>query len=148
MLTRPAHWAAEAPTLELFAEIARAIRTYPAPDALKDVLLDHLYALLSAALPDSADARRMHATRTLDAFADGPSSDGADVPGEADAAGLDSEPFIDALRAANDELRAAAQAAGAASDTARVYAAFVADWCARRIDDNLVRPRPPAAPAR
>ena len=49
---------------------------------------------------------------------------------------LQSEAFVDALRAANEEL---AEKAKGNAGVARAYAAFVEDWCGREIDDNLVR---------
>ncbi|KAI0036914.1 U3 small nucleolar RNA-associated protein 6-domain-containing protein, partial [Vararia minispora EC-137] len=135
--------AKELPTLELFSALARAIRTYPAAKNLTRALLEHLYEQLDAALPESADARRMHATRRLDAFADRPQrgfladEEGEDADADADADALGTEAFVDALRAANEELRNAAVVAGAGSDTARAYASFVAEWCAGGIDANL-----------
>lgn len=145
------------PKLELFAELARAIRAYPCPATLRESLLDKLYVELALALPDAPGAVRMHATRALDAFVDpvppaGPTSDFggpktpfaelngvSDVKGkgkEKDVPSLQSEAFVDALRAANEEL--SSKAKGNAG-VARAYAAFVEEWCGREIEGNLVR---------
>ncbi|VDC03631.1 unnamed protein product [Peniophora sp. CBMAI 1063] len=141
------------PKLELFAELARAIRAYPCPAALRESLLDKLYAELALTLPDAPGAVRMHATRALDAFIDPVAStesnevrtpfselngmDSGDVKGkgkEKEVPNLQSEAFVDALRAANEEL--ASKAKGNAG-VARAYAAFVEEWCGREIEDNL-----------
>ncbi|KAI0309960.1 U3 small nucleolar RNA-associated protein 6-domain-containing protein [Amylostereum chailletii] len=121
------------PKIELFTELAELIRAYPSPPALRAALLDHLYAHLATALPSSAPAARMHATRALD-----------DAP-------VGSEAFVDALRAANEALRAKSTQGGA---MARMYAGWVEAWCARPIDAHLklyltasLAPHAPSAPS-
>jgi U3 small nucleolar RNA-associated protein 6 len=114
------------PTLHLFELLRDLIAGYPSPNELKQDLLSYLYELLHATLPNDPHAAKMYATRSLIG------------------ANTDSEAFVDALRAANEELLAIIRGAHiiqrAGLDAA--YAEFVEEWSVKDIDDSLVSRAP------
>jgi U3 small nucleolar RNA-associated protein 6 len=122
------------PTIELFHNLQTVIAGYPAPEALRSSLLDHLHIRLAEALPRDAAALTLRATRTLVLASAGESAGGA---------------LVDALRRANEEMLAAIDAEGEvaerctpalADELAGAYAQFVEEWCGKEdVDEHLVR---------
>ena len=53
------------PTIELFQNLQTLIAGYPAPEALRSSLLDHLHTRLTEALPRDATALKLRVTRSL-----------------------------------------------------------------------------------
>jgi len=106
------------PQLPLFRSLHTLLSTYPS--AIRALLLEHLHSDLMLTLPAEPSALKLHATRFLPAS------------GEPEA----TEDFIDRLRTANEELLEKARThRGAVSG---VYAEFVAEWCERAIEPDLV----------
>lgn len=123
------------PTIEQFQNLQTLIAEYPAPEALRSSLLDHLHTRLAEALPRDAAALTLRATRALVLASAGGSAGGA---------------LVDGLRRANEEMlaaidaEAAAEGAGrctpASEEPAGAYAQFVEEWCGKEdVDEHLVR---------
>jgi U3 small nucleolar RNA-associated protein 6 len=105
------------------------ILAHPSPADLKRRLIEHLHALVHQTLPAEPGAIAFRARRHLLAYTDVASSDGPyELAGEA---------LVDGLRAANEELLAAAEENRGVQD---VYADFVAEWADKdSLDNSLVR---------
>jgi U3 small nucleolar RNA-associated protein 6 len=117
------------PTIELFQNLQTLIAGYPAPESLRNSLLDHLHARLAEVLPRHAAAVALRATRAL-----------ALTSAEELAGGA----LVDALRRANEEMLAALDADGTErcppDELAGVYTQFIEEWCRREdVDAHLVR---------
>lgn len=121
------------PTIELFQNLQTLIAGYPAPEALRSSLLDHLHIRLAEALPRDAAALTLRATRALVLASAEGSAGGA---------------LVDGLRRVNEEMLAAidaeAEVAGrctpASDELAGAYAQFVEEWCGKEdVDEHLVR---------
>jgi U3 small nucleolar RNA-associated protein 6 len=112
------------PTIELFQNLQTIIAEYPAPESLRNSLLDHLHARLAEALPRHAAAVALRATRTL---------------ALASAEELAGGALVDALRRANEEMLAALEA-DSPDELAGAYVQFVEEWCGKEdVDAHLVR---------
>jgi hypothetical protein len=122
------------PTIELFQNLQTLIGGYPAPEALRSSLLDHLHIRLAEALPRDPAGLTLRATRALVLASAEGSAGGA---------------LVDGLRWANEEMLGAidaeaAEVAGrctpALDALAGAYAQFVEDWCGKEdVDEHLVR---------
>ncbi|KAH9069823.1 U3 small nucleolar RNA-associated protein 6-domain-containing protein [Lactarius deliciosus] len=113
------------PTIELFQSLQELIAGYPATEALRSALLDHLHERLAETLPGDASAVVLRATRAL-----------ALTSAEELAGGT----LVDALRRANEEMLKALDAAGRQppEEMAAAYAQFVEEWCGKEdVDVHL-----------
>ncbi|KAH8996404.1 U3 snoRNP protein [Lactarius hatsudake] len=113
------------PTIELFQSLQDLIAGYPATEALRSALLDHLHERLAEMLPGDASAVVLRATRAL-----------ALTSAEELAGGA----LVDALRRANEEMLKALDAAGQQppEEMAAAYAQFVEEWCGKEnVDVHL-----------
>jgi len=121
------------PTIELFQNLQSFIAGYPAAEALRSSLLDHLHTRLIEALPRDAAAVTLRATRRL-ALASAEDPAGGSL-------------VVDALRDANEVMLTAMDADVAEEgpprdELARAYAEFVEQWCGKEdVDAHLVRTR-------
>jgi len=116
------------PTIELFQNLQTLIAGYPAPEALRSSLLDHLHARLTEALPRDATALKLRVTRSLVLASPEELAGGA---------------LVDALRRANEEMLATLDAdaaeRGTRDELAEAYAQFVEEWCEKGdVDAHLV----------
>ena len=116
------------PTIELFRNLQTLMAGYPAPEALRSSLLDHLHMRLSEALPRDAAALKLRATRSL-----------VLASPEELAGGV----LVDALRRTNEEMLATLDADTAEQymqdELAEAYAQFIEEWCGKEeIDAHLV----------
>jgi len=106
------------PTIELFQNLQTLIAGYPAPEALRSSLLDHLHTRLTEALPRDATALKLRATRSLVLVSPEELAGGA---------------LVDALRRANEEMLATLDAdaaeRGTRDELAEAYVQFVEEWC-------------------
>jgi hypothetical protein len=117
------------PTIELFQNLQTLIAGYPAPESLRNSLLDHLHVRLTDVLPRRAAAVALRATRAL-----------ALTSAEELAGGA----LVDALRRANEEMLAALDIDGTErcppDELAGAYTQFVEEWCTKEdVDAHLVR---------
>ncbi|KAH9032469.1 U3 small nucleolar RNA-associated protein 6-domain-containing protein [Lactarius pseudohatsudake] len=113
------------PTIELFQSLQELIAGYPATEALRSALLDHLHERLAETLPGDASAVVLRATRAL-----------ALTSAEELAGGA----LVDALRRANEEMLKALDAAGQQppEEMTAAYAQFVEEWCGKEdVDVHL-----------
>ncbi|KAH9055450.1 U3 small nucleolar RNA-associated protein 6-domain-containing protein [Lactarius vividus] len=113
------------PTIELFQSLQELIAGYPATEALRSALLDHLHERLTETLPGDASAVVLRATRVL-----------ALTSAEELAGGA----LVDALRRANEEMLKALDVAGQPppEEMATAYAQFVEEWCGKEdVDAHL-----------
>jgi U3 small nucleolar RNA-associated protein 6 len=110
------------PRLDLFEALRDLISGYPSPEELKQDLLVYLYQLLHTTLPTDPKAAKMYASRALNASPE-------------------AEAFVDALRAANEEMLSIVQGADATARPGldQAYAEFVEEWSNKAPDDSLVR---------
>ncbi|KAH9961491.1 U3 small nucleolar RNA-associated protein 6-domain-containing protein [Russula dissimulans] len=117
------------PTIELFQNLQSLIAGYPAAEALRNSLLDHLHTRLTEALPRDAATVTLRATRRL-ALASAEDPAGGSL-------------VIDALRCANEEMLSAlgadvAEEGPPRDELARAYAEFVEEWCGKEdVDAHL-----------
>lgn len=116
------------PTIELFRNLQTLIAGYPAPEALRSSLLDHLHMRLSEALPRDATALKLRATRSLVLASPEELAGGA---------------LVDALRGTNEEMLATLDADTAErylqDELAEAYAQFIEEWCGKEeVDAHLV----------
>ncbi|KAF7790424.1 hypothetical protein EIP86_001379 [Pleurotus ostreatoroseus] len=111
------------PKAELFASLHALISTYPAPDAFKDGLMDHLHSLLIQTLPTDPVAVRLTITRSL-------------------TTGLGGAVLVDALKEASENFIKAVERSisecGDSPGMATAYAEFVQEWIQQsELDDTL-----------
>ena len=101
------------------------ISTYPAPESLREALLDHLHTLLQQVLPTDPVALRLTSTRQLSRRVTG--------------SGL-----VDGLKTANETLSKAVEASAkqdskTANAMADAYTGFLDEWLNKVADNVLVR---------
>lgn len=115
------------PTIELFQNLQTLIAGYPAPESLRNSLLDHLHARLAEVLPRHAAAVALRATR---------------APALTSAEELAEDALVDALRRANEEMLAALDADETErcppDELAGAYTQFIEEWCGKEdVDAHL-----------